>query len=249
MTCQGFRNGEYTFFGPRGECLRYYLLNEVTGEIELYELTSKNKTHPISGKKLRPVTKEIIDTFWGQICARERAILDANRRIREKFEKEDAIRKEALEKERSKKAYLIEKEAELAKIKEGLIEAEERQNKPYEFAVFPGKGTGEDGILVSRKIAEDLKCFDASTHGYEMARHNAKKVIVVKNVKITESKSEGDFQQIECKASIGLNIIDSVGGNIIKEFSLARPGIAFGKDKARSAALKAATNAVGTRLK
>lgn len=249
MTCQGFRNGEYTFFGPRGECLKYYLQNEIIGEIELYKLTSKNRTHPISGKKLKPATKEIINALWDQICARERSIQDANGRIREKAEREEARRKKTRGEEKIRKAEQMKREVELARLQIELRKAEERQRKPYKFAICAGNGTSENEKMVSRKIAAQIPSFfDATALGYKAALYNADSVLIIEEVKFDESAPKGEFREIECKVSVGLKIVDSTG-KTVRKFSLVRPSIAFSKSKARLAALEAAAGAVEMQLK
>jgi hypothetical protein len=84
MTCVGFKNSEYKFFGDKGESFIYYFDNYLTHETEAYKLTSKNKTHPQTGEKLLPVSKNTYYELQKQVCAREE---------RQKKEAEEATRK------------------------------------------------------------------------------------------------------------------------------------------------------------
>lgn len=71
MTCNGFVRGEYRFFGDKGEPLNYFYVNYLTHDIEIYKLTSKNKTHPQTGETLEPVNKQTYYEIQKQICLKE----------------------------------------------------------------------------------------------------------------------------------------------------------------------------------
>lgn len=85
MTCNGFKQNEYKFFGEGGEPLKFHYRNWKTQEDEVFVLTSNNKTHPGNGELLQPMTKNDKDRLEDQICAKE---------AKQKQDAEDAVKKE-----------------------------------------------------------------------------------------------------------------------------------------------------------
>lgn len=75
MTCDGFKQGEYRFFGDKGEPIVYFYDNYFTREIEVYKLMSKNKTHPQTGETLLPISKKVYYDIWKRICSGEEEAL------------------------------------------------------------------------------------------------------------------------------------------------------------------------------
>jgi hypothetical protein len=98
IRCNDLLRGKYNFFGNKGVPLNYYFRDSKTGEIELYQLQSKNMTRPSSGDQLYPIDSFIVDEFKKQVCVREEnASLQA---------KEDAERRKLEEENRKKEAEL-----------------------------------------------------------------------------------------------------------------------------------------------
>jgi hypothetical protein len=235
----------YKFFGPDGEPMIYYYFNSRTARIEVYELMSKNTTHPSTGDQLMPITKEVRYKLEDEVCKGEVAAKQKEEAEKRKAEldrqrEETERKKEEAEKQKAEALAAI-----AAKVQREA--AAEKSNK-IQYAILSEQKTGDRGKNISSKIATSLPAgifLDASAMDYQAACQKVRFLIVLESVKTVE-KTESSYTI--CNFSLFFKIVNTETGQVTKRITASEEKTAsdfFSAERAsQDEAIKTARNQI-----